>query len=392
MKKWSESDVNRDYFPGVPPEVLECIIASRLLGQDPFLVLYGGGNISAKNDATVWVKASGHDMGTITPEGLAPLEREQLHQMLRKDAMSDSDMVAGYRSALRDSSHGTPSIETLLHNHLPAQYVLHTHADAIVTLTDTADGGDLVVQALGAGVRVLPYCFPGFALAKLIEAEIYNPRDLEGIVLTHHGLFTMDDDAAEAYRKHQVLVERAEAFIRKRTGVSFVDDPNESITTESAELSHLRDRLVSTYGGEFHLVQRSSPAISKFFAIPGFPEITQRGPTTLEHVIRTKRVPAFLEDLEAYGQRYGEYFAALKVGHPEDLIMLDASPRVVLDVSLGIVGVGRSASEAAIAADVYRHTVRVITAAEALGGYSPVSPQQAFDIEYWELEQAKLRA
>jgi rhamnose utilization protein RhaD (predicted bifunctional aldolase and dehydrogenase) len=392
MKQWSESGVNGDDFPGVPPEVLKCMITSRLLGQDPFLVLYGGGNISAKNDATVWVKASGHDMGTMTPEGLAPLEREQLHRMLRKHAMSDSNMVAGYRSALRDSGYGTPSIETLLHNYLPAHYVLHTHADAIVTLTDTADGGGLVVQALGAGVRVLPYCFPGFVLAKLIEAEIDNPRELEGIVLAHHGLFTMDDDAAEAYRKHQVLVERAEAFIQERTGVSFVEDPNESVTTESAELSHLRDRLVSAYGGEFHLVQRSSPAISKFFEIPGFPEITQRGPTTLEHVIHTKRVPAFLHNVEAYGRLYREYFAALKVGYPEDLIMLDESPRVVLDVSLGIVGVGRSASGAAIAADVYRHTVRVITAAEALGGYTPVSPQQAFDIEYWELEQAKLRA
>lgn len=392
MKNWSDSVGYGEDFSGVEPEVVTCIYASRLLGQDPFLVLYGGGNISVKNDHTVWVKASGHEMGAITPEGLAPLDRHKLDRMLEQHAMSDSDMVAGYRDALRDQGFATPSIETLLHNYLPSRFVLHTHADAIVALTNTVAGSTMLTEALGDRVRVLPYCFPGFVLAQLVAREIKNPLELDGIVLTHHGLFTLDDDGALAYRKHQSLVERAESFIREATGVTFVDDPDETITTDSPELRALHERLSETYGGEFFLTQRSSRSISNFFELPNFPEISQRGPTTLEHVIRTKRVPALLEELESYGDAYGAYFSAMRSDYAENLIMLDPSPRVVLDASLGIVGVGRSASEAAIAADVYRHTIRVITVAEALGGYRTVSAQQAFDIEYWELEQAKLRA
>jgi rhamnose utilization protein RhaD (predicted bifunctional aldolase and dehydrogenase) len=312
--------------------------------------------------------------------------------MLERATMSDAEMVTSYRASLRDPSYATPSIETLLHNYLPANFVLHTHADAIVTLTNTVGGEQIVREALGHNVRTLPYCFPGFVLAKLIQSEIVNPRALEGLVLTHHGLFTMDDDPAEAYRKHKSLVEKAEAFIRDRTGVVFIEDPAETLTTHSEALTQLRKRLVDSYGGEVHLAQRSSPAISGFFELPGYPEITQRGPTTLEHVIRTKRVPALVDDIESYGQSYRQYFDTYSAGYPQDLIMLDESPRIILDSNLGIIGVGRTESAAAMAADIYRHTIRVIEAAGALGGYSSVSAQQAFDIEYWELEQAKLRA
>jgi rhamnose utilization protein RhaD (predicted bifunctional aldolase and dehydrogenase) len=392
MRGWSENHLGGEGFPGVESRIVQCIKASRLLGQDPFLVLYGGGNISVKNSDTVWVKASGHDMGDITPDGLAPLDRHKLNRMLERATMSDAEMVSSYRDCLRDSSYATPSIESLLHNYLPANFVLHTHADAIVTLTNTVGGEQIVQEALGHDVWTLPYCFPGFVLAKLIQSEIVNPRAPEGLVLTHHGLFTMDDDPVEAYRKHKSLVERAEAFILERTGVIFLEDSGETLTTHSAALSQLRNRLTDSYGGEVHLVQRSSPAISAFFELPGYPEITQRGPTTLEHVIRTKRVPALVDDIESYGQSYRKYFDKYNGGYPADLIMLDELPRVILDADLGIIGVGRTDSGAAIAADIYRHTIRVIEAAEALGGYSSISAQQAFDIEYWELEQAKLRA
>lgn len=392
MKTWSDYSSADDEFLDTPAPVVECIRASRLLGSDPYLVLHGGGNISVKDGDTIYVKASGHDMGTITPSGLAPLQRNYLASMLAKESMSDGEMMAGYRVALRDGSFPNPSIETLLHNYLAPNFVLHTHADAIVTLTNTVHGSRLVAEALGDDVGIIDYTFPGFVLAKTVQAAFADPSELEGIVLSNHGLFTMAASAPKAYRKHRDLVTRAGKFIFDHTGVTFADDLLETVADpHSPGARALHRRATAAYGGDFYIHALNSPQVRDFFDHPAFPEIALRGPTTLEHVIRTKRIPALSEDLESYAVDYRAYFDGHQKRSDQSLVMLDPSPRVVLDVELGIVGLGRTAREASIAADVYRHTVRIILAAEALGGYRSVQESAAFDIEYWELEQAKLR-
>ncbi|MFW2514051.1 class II aldolase/adducin family protein [Demequina sp. SO4-13] len=373
----------------------QCVVASQRLGSDPFLVLYGGGNSSAKADSTVYVKASGHDMGTITAEGFAPLDRDAVVSMLEQDRMSDGDLVAGLRKLLLDPKSSNPSIETPLHALVPYASVLHTHADAIVTLTNTVESDRLIESVLGSRVAVVPYCMPGFALAKYVQSmiETVNIHDLEGIVLKHHGLFTFGPTAEVALDRHLRLVDRASAWIARATGVQYTEDPEElTVDNDSSQrLTALRTNLDESFGGEFVLDAVTSPSIAAFVARPDLDEITQRGPTTLEHVIRTKRVPLVDGDITRFAKRYRAYFDRHRPRYKDPLVMLEPYPCVALDPDFGICGIGRTAQQARAARTIYRHTARIIEAAESLGGYRSISEADAFDIEYWELEQAKLR-
>lgn len=377
------------------PMLVECARTSRLLGGDPSLVLHGGGNSSAKDGSTIYVKASGHDMATIGPEGFAPLDRQALDVLLDRPALTDGEMVRGLRGALLVPDAPTPSIETLLHNLLPHTSVLHSHADAIVTLTNTRDGDALLARLLGPGVLVLPYCMPGFDLARMVGGEWAQrgSADVSGIVLAHHGLFTFADEAASAYRSHLAIVGRAADLVRDRTGVTFADDPAEVVVQEAddPQLAAFAEEVRGETGSQVVLRAVRSPAIDAFIARPDLGSVTQRGPATLEHVIRTKRVPLLGRDVRGFVEAYVAYVDRHRHRSATPLLMLDPVPRVVLDASLGLVTTGRTPREAAIAADIYRHTMRIITAAEALGGYVSIDESQAFDIEYWELEQAKLR-
>lgn len=372
----------------------ECVDASRLLGSDPFLVLHGGGNSSAKDGRTIHVKASGHDMGTIGPDGFAPLDRSAVAALLERPQLTDGEMVAGLRAALLDPASANPSIETLLHNLLPFESVLHTHADAIVTLTNSAGGGDLVHDALGDDVLSLPYCMPGFELAQAIEKEVAGWRGSppRGIVLAHHGLFTFGADARDASARHLALVGRAAAFVRGATGVELVDDPEEHEVLESQDpaLHAFADLLRSGTRSPVAVRALRSPQISAFLARDDLEEVTQRGPASLEHVIRTQRTPLLGRDVEGYRRGYRAYVRRNRERSASPVVVLDPTPRVVLDPELGLVTTGPTPEAARIAQDIYRHTMRIITAAEALGGYRTLNEGQAFDIEYWELEQAKL--
>lgn len=384
----------RDTEPG-DRALSECVQASRLLGGDPHLVLHGGGNSSAKVGDTIHVKASGYDMGSIGPEGFAPLDRRALDRLLDRPVLTDGEMVDGLRAALLDPSSSNPSIETLLHNLLPQESVLHTHADAIVTLTNTRGGGELLEMLLGSDVMLLPYCMPGFDLARLVQRE-WTARGhaaVRGIVLAHHGLFTFAESAQVAYEEHVELVGLAETLIRDRTGIAFEDDPDEQRVTEADDsaLHAFAGHVREVCGSPVSLWALRSPDIQRFLDRPDLDRITQQGPSTLEHVIRTRRTPLLGRDVEAYEREYRAYFERNRGRSVERLTMLEPTPRVILDPELGLVTAGRTEAQARAAEDIYRHTIRIVTAAEALGGYVSISEGQAFDIEYWELEQAKLR-
>ncbi|MET1019508.1 MAG: class II aldolase/adducin family protein, partial [Microterricola sp.] len=191
----------------------EIVRVSRALGSDPRLVLHGGGNTSIKalgTDVTgeeielVLVKGSGWDLGTIQAPGFAPLRRERLLALLQLPTLSDTSMVNELRQASLSAAAPTASIEALLHAHLPARVVLHSHADAIVALTDQPDGLRRVAEVLGERVVVLPYIMPGFDLARLVAST--DLGDADAIVLAGHGLFTFAEDAELALQRHHELV------------------------------------------------------------------------------------------------------------------------------------------------------------------------------------------
>ncbi|WP_019147461.1 class II aldolase/adducin family protein [Timonella senegalensis] len=379
-------------FPLAVQELVEqCATASRVLGSNPYMTLHGGGNTSVKTDDVLFIKASGFNLATLEAKGLAPLNRFHLDVMLEREHMSDSELVAGYRKARLEPG-AAPSIEALLHNFLPHRFVLHSHADAIVTLTNISGvQDDLVDVALGSDILRLPYSMPGFELAKTIRTALAGGQIPRAIVQDHHGLFTFAETATEALEVHEELVQQAERYISAKTGVLFQDDLDETQRNDSAELGSLRAALQSLHDGEVYFDIRSSPQIDEFLARPDLSEITARGGATLEHVIRTKRWPMVGVDADSFVDRYREYFERQSARYEEKLVMLDPLPRVALVRGVGLVGIGRSSDEASIAADIYRHTARIISAAELLGRYESVSESQSFDIEYWELEQAKIR-
>lgn len=383
--------------PGVPARLAECANVSRLLGADSFLTLHGGGNTSVKDEELIYVKASGFDLATITSSGFSPLHRTNLQEMLKQDSLSDTDMVEGFRCALIDATSASPSIEALLHNLLPFDAVLHSHADAIVTLTNTVLGLELPRQVFGSQVLYLPYCKPGFELAKQVEAlwRAEGTSETVGIVLAHHGLFTFANDVRVAHRRHLELVALAAEYIERETRVLFREDEEQehssSVENHFPELVALSDACTQVTHAPTVVLAVTSPTIMEFLRRDDLERVTRVGPASLEHVIRTKRTPLLGSDVNSYADSYRDYFRRLSMKADVELTMLTPEPRVILHERLGLVSTGKTVRDALIAQDIYRHTMRIIEAAEMLGGYRTISEADAFDIEYWELEQRKLR-
>ncbi len=393
---------NRWDATAAPDDPLDrCVYGSRLLGSEPNLVLHGGGNTSVKLTVTdvtgrqvdaLYVKGSGWDLASIERPGFAPLRLHRLRELLTCERLPDSRMMNELRCALLDASAPDPSVETLLHAVLPHAAVLHSHADAVVTLTNLA--APLVDEVYGGRVVVIPYVMPGFDLARLC-AELF-PRLADehtvGLVLLNHGLFTFGADTREAYDRHIELVTLAEEHI-----AAAAPSPASSVRAAApaapaagvtpVELAALRRELSELAGAPMIVTRHTDEATLTFVARPDLASVATRGPLTPDHVIRTKRVPLVGRDLAGYAEDYRGYFAAH--GRP-GLTMLDPAPRVVLDPRLGMLTIGRNARAADVTRDIYAHTMRAITDAEALGGYRALPPSDIFDVEYWELEQAKL--
>ena len=380
----------------------ECVYCTRLIGADPNLVLHGGGNSSVKvmwTDITgriipaLRVKGSGWDMGSIEGPGFTPLALERLHELLSLNKLSDPEMMRELSAARLDPSSPQPSVESLLHAHLPHRAVQHSHADVIVQLTNLADGEAVVRKVLGGRVVVVPYVMPGFDLARAVR-ELWPDQasdDTMGMVLLNHGLFTFGDSSRDAYDRHVELITTAESWLAAQLGPERAAPGPlpEVLLTDLADL-----RLAMSKAAGVPLITRRSTdeAVRRFVSRGDLSSVSQRGPLTPDHVIRTKRVPMIGRNVAAYGATYAEYFERNRQRGRMPLTMLDTAPRVVLDPEFGMITAGRTAKDAAIAADIYQHTMPVIEGSEDhLGGYVALPEGDLFDCEYWDLEQAKLR-
>lgn len=383
--------------PEVDAALAEITRVSRALGVDPRLVLHGGGNTSIKaigRDVTgeevelVLVKGSGWDLGSIEPAGFAPLRRDRLRTLLQLPELDDSRMVNEVRQASLDAAAPTASIEALLHAHLPSRVVLHSHADAIVALTDQPDGVRHAAEVLGEGVYVLPYVMPGFPLARAVAEA---PLDgVDALVLANHGLFTFADDADEALRRHLELVGRASASFGSPDWGS--PGPRIERAGSPVELADLRRSLSAAAGRPLVVRQSESSRALVFASRPDLPAVTGRGTATPEHVIRTKRVPLIGRDVTGYADAYRAYVDAHRHRIAGDIEPIDPAPRTVLDPELGLLTVGASRSAADAVHDIALHTMDIVEAADRQAGYRSLDESRTFDIEYWELEQARLRA
>jgi rhamnose utilization protein RhaD (predicted bifunctional aldolase and dehydrogenase)/NAD(P)-dependent dehydrogenase (short-subunit alcohol dehydrogenase family) len=373
------------------------------------------------------VKGSGADMATLRRDGFAPLRLAAVARLAELPALSDARMAIELRAASLDPGSPAPSVESILHAVLPDRFVLHTHADAVLALSNTPAGEDLAAEVWGDRVVVVPYCMPGFALARECAARLAAERHdgTVGMVLMHHGLFTFAATARAAYENHVDLVGQAlaraeaagpaavatpapDAADEEAPGAGDPDDgddadfgagdredalplPGGMPVGDLEAVAELRRAISSAAGRPLVLHTSTSEASRRFARRPDASLLTQVGPATPDHVIRTKRVPLVGRDVAAYMRDYGAYVERhrSRLGH-RTLVPVDPAPRVVVDPDLGVLAAGPRAADARAAADIYDHTIWVIERATALGGYRSVSEPDVFDVEYWELEQAKL--
>jgi len=407
---------------GVPADLALSVYTTRLLGQNPKLVLHGGGNTSVKlrlsdlmGDETevLCVKGSGWDMGQIEPAGLPAVRLEPLRRLRIRNALSDEEMVAIQRANLIEPSAPTPSVETLLHAFLPHKFVDHTHATAVLSLIDQPDGEAISAELYDGQMGIVPYIMPGFALAKKAADVFEAMPDALGLILHKHGIFTFGDTAREAYERMIDMVSRAEARLRRGRKSVFVTSqlPQQlSSLDRAAPIVRGACSLPDAKGtGSFWrliLDFRSGPAVLNYVNGAELARYSQAGVVTPDHTIRTKNWPLVVpapengrEDLfkqsvrtavAEFTARYRAYFERNNERCQGSKRMLDPLPRVVMVPGLGLFGLGRSKAAAAVAADVAEAAIETITDAEAVGRFESLSEADMFDMEYWSLEQAKL--
>jgi len=381
------------------------VYSSRLLGANTNLVLHGGGNTSVKGVSrnifgeeveTLFVKGSGSDLATIEAKDFVAVRMDAMLKLARLEKLSDIDMARELKLASLDPNAPAPSVEAILHALIPHRFVDHTHADAVVAITNTggantADGEARIRELFGDEVIVLPYVMPGFDLAKLC-AEVFpaqaTPRTI-GMVLMNHGIFSFGDTAKQSYDRMIELVGRAEAYLDKNAPLA----PAAGIESAANwfELPELRKKVSAAAGFPMLLRSKTSDATLTFARHPDIAEISQRGPATPDHIIRTKRLPLLGRDVDAYAQAYRNYFEKNSRLAQAPLTMLDPAPRVILDPEFGLVAAGRSARDTQIVEDIYLHTQDIILRGEKLGGYRALGEAPLFSMEYWDLEQAKLK-
>ncbi len=423
---WSDAQAERligHYaMVGVGRDLALRVYTSRLLGGDPKLVLHGGGNTSVKtmmkdllNEEVevLCVKGSGWDMAAIEPAGLPAVRLAPLRKLRDRRALSDEEMVRVQRANLLDPGAPNPSVETLLHAFLPHKYVDHTHSTAVLSLADQPEAAERCADLYGRRMGLVPYLMPGFLLAKK-AAEVFEADPaVEGLVLLKHGIFTFGDTAQEAYERMIAAVSLAEEMLAHRRKGVFAAARLPDAPAGAAEVAPiLRGACaVADPAGlgsykRFVLDFRSDAAVLNYVNGAELGRYGRAGVATPDHTIRTKNYPLIVPvpkagrldafkgavhlAVDRFVVEYHAYFARHNARQDPPKRELDPMPRVVLVPGLGLFGLGHSARDARIAADIAQCNIETITDAEAVGRFEPIGEADLFDIEYWSLEQAKL--
>jgi len=402
------------------------VYRSRLIGRDTNLVVWGGGNTSIKHEETDFrgrkvrvlrIKGSGSDLKTIEPKHFPGIRLDDLEPLEQRASMSDEEMVAWLVHCLMEPQSPRPSIETLLHGFVPHPHIDHTHADAILALTNTADGRRQVEQAFGQDAVWVPYRRPGFALSKEVAEAVRAHPKARCVVLEKHGLITWGKSAKESYDATIEMNTRAEEHAGRRAAGKAVFGPaaravlpREARRAVVARIApRLRGLLSGRPPGAVRAILRFDDGddVLEFVSSRSARELCQAGPATPDHLLYTKPRPLFVEppgDLDAPGGA-----EALKATLAEGLRQyaswcdeyvrkhgtgkeprLDPIPRVVLIPGVGMLTAWKDAKHTRIVADIYHHTIGVMRAAQGIGEYRSLDLKDTFDVEYWPMELYKL--
>jgi rhamnulose-1-phosphate aldolase/alcohol dehydrogenase len=410
LNRWSEAEAR-----GLAPLDL-LVYVSRIMGQDGSLVVWGGGNSSLKHTErdfrdretrVLRVKGSGSDMKSVQPKDFPGVRMDDVLPLLDRDEMSDEEMVSYLARTLMEPESPRPSIETLLHTWIPRAFVLHSHADAILSVTNVTSGDEHVRRLFGAEAAIVPYRRPGFALSKQVGLAYRAKPDVRGVILLNHGLITWADDAREAYDTHIEMVSRCEEYTAAKDRRVF--GPVRRPPLDEATRRDVAARVAPAIRGALSARARAvlrfddSPAVLDFMASADAPTLSQIGPATPDHLLNTKRRPLWLDapdpaDADAHAAaaresltRHAEEYAAYVARHNrEGYALLDPFPRVLFVPGIGMWSAGRDARAALVSGDIAHHTIDVMAGAQAIDRYASLSEDDAFNAEYWPLELYKL--
>lgn len=411
------------------------VYRSNLLGADQRITNTGGGNTSSKTTErdpvsgapteVLWVKGSGGDLRTAGRGNFASLERSRLADMAKRYS---SRPDRGLKSAAEDEMVGLfphcafalnprpASIDTPLHAFLPGRHVDHMHPNAIIAIAASASGERLTQEIFGGEMAWVPWMRPGFELGLAMQRISGERPGIRSIMMGQHGFISWADDDRECYRRTLDWIERAAAYIEDRYALRGGDaaafggarhgafEPAVRQANFAAILPWLRGQL----SGDRRLIAtvHDDDAILRFANSADAPRLAQLGTSCPDHFLRTKIRPLFVDwdprsgDLAALKRKLAEGIAAYRADYkayyqrcrrPDSPAMRDPSPTVVLIPGLGMIGWGKDKSESRVTAEFYRCAVEVMRGAEAIDRYVALPEQEAFDIEYWALEEAKLR-
>lgn len=406
-------------------EVALLVYASRLLGAERGLVLHGGGNASVKEQCTdlfgqalptLVIKGSGRDMARAVPGDFAALDLSALQRLRSLPQLTEKEMATELRRGMLEPSAPCPSIETLAHAFLPAKYILHTHADAILVLTNQQNGVQAVRAALGSRVILVPYHRPGYALAKAAAAAFESAPESHGMVWLQHGMVTWGASAEEAYTRMielvSMAVEYAEQNSRPRT-VTSVPVTVEAASRRIEQLAPIvRGILVRTCAAESEapsgaiVLPLITPEVLEILGDERAEEVQVSPPLTSDHLIRTKPLPLWIgvadqEDgaavaeslqkaIDGYAKNYLSYFERNANGNGSPY---DAFPRLILIPGAGALAAGCDMESAVIARDIALQSLLAKGRIAAMGGiYQTPSEKDLFHMEYDPFQRAKLAA
>lgn len=426
--RWSEAEAAKyvaEYGSEWGEDLALRTYTSRLIGQEQDIVLHGGGNTSMKGQwrnvlgetiPAIFVKASGCDLAGIRPEGHAPLDLEYLRRLRTLESLPDDRMANEFRTHVLDCRAPSPSIETLAHAFLPAKFIDHTHADAILALTNQVSGAERVRDALGEGIILLSYVRPGFDLAKEAIKALEGSPGARGMVWMQHGLVTWGETARESYERTVELVNAAEQYLEEKAKRRLTVKVSTSTETAAARLEQVapvvRGLLAQATGDDNRPWRRMIVSSLTGREVLDFVDsdegklLALTPPLTSDHLIRTKSLPLWVDepdynDLEKlrrqvaeaikdYIAAYDVYFAKHSVGLPAGVEKRDPYPRVVLMPGLGALCAGRDARASRIARDITAHTLGVKRKIAAMGECEGLSEEHLFEMEYHMLQNAKL--
>jgi rhamnulose-1-phosphate aldolase/alcohol dehydrogenase len=408
-------------------EVALLIYRSNLLGADLRLTNYGGGNTSCKllekdpltglETEVMWVKGSGGDLGTLKKSGLAALYVDRLRSLknIYRGVEHEDEMVELFNHCIFDLSSKAPSIDTPLHGFLPFAHIDHLHPDAAIAIAAAKDGKKITEELFGGTIGWVEWKKPGFELGLQLKQCLDENPGIRGIMLGSHGLFTWGDTAYESYLNTLEVIEICSDYLNQnygKKGPVFGGQKIESATADQRkkQAATLAPVLRGLCSSKQHMIGHftDDSRVLEFINSNDLDRLAPMGTSCPDHFLRTKISPlvltlasdADLSDVkalketlepafEAYRAMYTDYYEACK--HPNSPAIRDTNPVVILYPGIGMFTFSKDKQTARVAAEFYINAINVMKGAEAVSEYTSLPHQEAFNIEYWLLEEAKLQ-